>query len=81
MSNLKIETFPDAGYAIVTMNKPPVNALNTELITELTAAIDSLEKDSRIKGFVLASALSSIFSAGLDITMMINPDRDTVQIW
>ena len=73
-----VEKFPDRGYAVLTMNRAPVNALNAELIAELTKAIDDLEHDSNMRGFILSSALGSIFSAGLDITQMIKPTREAV---
>lgn len=42
------------GIAIVTMQRPPVNGLNLELINNLTSTIDELEKN-KARGFVLTS--------------------------
>lgn len=43
------------------------NTLNAPVITELAEIIDSIEKDSSLKGVILASAKKSGFIAGADI--------------
>lgn len=43
-----------SGIAIVTMQRPPVNSLNLELVSELTAAIDQIESN-KSRGFILTS--------------------------
>lgn len=42
------------GIAIVTLQRPPVNALNLELINDLSSVIDELEKN-KSKGLILTS--------------------------
>ncbi|XP_046421094.1 enoyl-CoA delta isomerase 1, mitochondrial-like isoform X1 [Neodiprion fabricii] len=61
------------GIATVSMNKPPVNSLNLEFITELNYNFQELEK-SKCRGIILTSALPKVFSAGLDILEMYKPD-------
>jgi enoyl-CoA hydratase len=39
--------------ATVTLNRPPVNALSTEVIEELSARLDKLAADSEIKAIIL----------------------------
>lgn len=60
----------EEGYAVLHMNRPPVNSLNTAFLKELTAAIEDLENDRHMQGLIMTSACPKIFSAGLDITEM-----------
>ncbi|DBA04761.1 TPA: hypothetical protein N0F65_004398 [Lagenidium giganteum] len=60
-------------YAVVRMNRPPVNSLNTALIQELDNTIKALEADKTCRGMILASSNPKIFSAGLDILEMYQP--------
>ncbi|ETV86048.1 hypothetical protein, variant 1 [Aphanomyces astaci] len=61
------------GYAIVRLSRPPVNSLNLEMFQALDKAVEELEKDKAIKGLILASANTKIFSGGLDITELYQP--------
>lgn len=60
-------------YALVRLNRPPVNSLNTALIQELDHTIQQLENDKTCRGMILASSNPKIFSAGLDIMEMYQP--------
>ncbi|KAI4471539.1 enoyl-coa hydratase-related [Holotrichia oblita] len=60
------------GIATVTMQRPPVNSLNYELLIELNGAFQDLGS-KKIKGAILTSSLKTIFSAGLDILEMYKP--------
>ena len=71
-----VEKDPENHTAVVTMNRPPVNSLNLELLLELRQAIDGLDEDPNMHGFVLASSSKNVFSAGLDIQEMHRPDRE-----
>lgn len=51
------------------LNRPPVNALNEELVNELAKALYQLEEDKNVRVVIIRSALSS-FVAGADIKMM-----------
>ncbi|SFH16996.1 enoyl-CoA hydratase [Desulfotomaculum arcticum] len=55
--------------ACVTMDRPPVNALNNELAKELTAAFLALKNDPEVRAVVITSA-RKVFVAGADIAMM-----------
>lgn len=55
--------------ACVTMNRPPVNALNDELAKELATAFLDLKKDPEVRVVVITSA-RKVFVAGADIAMM-----------
>ncbi|KAJ0407523.1 hypothetical protein ATCC90586_002188 [Pythium insidiosum] len=60
-------------YAVVRLNRAPVNSLNTKLIQELDNAIKELEQDKKMRGMILASSNQKVFSAGLDIMEMYQP--------
>ncbi|XP_075978499.1 enoyl-CoA delta isomerase 1, mitochondrial-like [Anticarsia gemmatalis] len=68
------------GIATVTMQRPPVNSLNLELLQELSNAFDYVEKN-KCKGMVLASASPRVFSAGLDIWEMYEPDLKRAEVF
>lgn len=78
------------GIATVTMQRPPVNSLNLELLRALLDTLEDLESN-RTRGMILTSvsnnkqrtqvimsfifqASDTVFSAGLDITEMYKPD-------
>ena len=54
------------GIAKVTLNRPPLNAVNEELLDELKALCDEIEKDSSIHVVILTGAGKS-FSAGREL--------------
>jgi len=63
------------GIAVVTLNRPPVNSLNLELLTDISTTLDDLESN-KSKGLILTSSSKTVFSAGLDIQEMYNPEPD-----
>jgi cyclohexa-1,5-dienecarbonyl-CoA hydratase len=54
------------GYAKITLNRPPVNALNIEMLTEIGNALESLHNEDHTKLIIINSACR-IFSAGVDM--------------
>lgn len=56
----------DGGVALVTLNRPPVNAINSRMLDDLAAAFDALAADARAKAVVVAGAGKN-FAAGADI--------------
>ena len=59
------------GVGLITLNRPKaLNALNTQLITELNQALDQLERDPEIGCMVLAGS-EKAFAAGADIKEMV----------
>lgn len=58
------------GVGLITLNRPKaLNALNTQLISEVNLALDDLEKDSTIGCMILAGS-EKAFAAGADIKEM-----------
>ena len=66
------------GIATITMNRPPVNGLNLELLRDLRESIDEVESN-KSRGLILTSSSHSIFSAGLDILEMYKPDQERLK--
>ena len=56
----------DGDVAVLTLDKPPVNALSTALRRELLAALEALRDDPAIHGVVIAGA-GRVFCAGADV--------------
>jgi len=74
VSNLvNVDMNEKTGIAVVTLNRPPVNSLNLEMLREIANTLDALESN-KSKGMILTSSSQTVFSAGLDITEMYKPD-------
>jgi enoyl-CoA hydratase/carnithine racemase len=57
----------DANVAVVTLDRPPLNALNEELVVALAAATEELAADETVRAVVLRSAVEGVFMAGADL--------------
>lgn len=69
-STLLIERHAD-GYAVVTLNRPEsLNALNSTLLGELAAFLDSVETDDAVRCLILTGSGEKAFAAGADIKEM-----------
>jgi enoyl-CoA hydratase/carnithine racemase len=67
------------GIARITLNRPPVNALNLEMIKGVVAALETAGKDQGIRAVVLTSAISKAFSAGLDLHLLLGKSEQKVR--
>lgn len=68
--NRVLRSTDDFGNVILTLNRPEVhNAFDPEMVAELTAALESLNGDDRVRAVVIAGAGKS-FCAGADIAHM-----------
>lgn len=54
-------------HAIITLNRPPANAISEQLMKELNAALDELEKDPTVLSLIITGAGDRIFCAGADL--------------
>src|SRR5487761_970951 len=50
---------------IVTLDNPPVNALNLKLLEEISAAIKQGSEDPEVRGIVITGAGNNAFCAGV----------------
>jgi enoyl-CoA hydratase len=58
----------DGAVAVVTLNRPEVlNALNAELLRELSSALEELGADAGVRAIVITGAGTKAFAAGADI--------------
>ncbi|MDA8224038.1 enoyl-CoA hydratase-related protein [Desulfosporosinus sp.] len=70
------------GSAWITINRPEImNILTYDLVLELTAAFEDVERDQTIGVCVLTAAGERVFNAGGDIDMMNALDHVTGQVW
>jgi enoyl-CoA hydratase/carnithine racemase len=66
---MSIESAVRSGVAIVTLARPPVNAIDDALIAELHAALDSLERRDDWQVLHIRSA-QKVFAAGADLALI-----------
>src|SRR5215469_2400858 len=72
LSYIQIERRPD-DIAIITINRPEVlNAINVDVITELSSAIDTVSADDSIKVVIITGRGERSFCAGADIRYVVN---------
>ncbi len=62
----------EAGIRVIKLARPPVNALNGELVRKLMVAVD----ESRDAGAIVIAGQPGLFSAGLDVPGLLALDRD-----
>jgi 3-hydroxypropionyl-coenzyme A dehydratase len=81
MSSMKyIQVEPQEDVAIIRINRPEaLNAMNTDVISELSRAIDIVGVDDGIKVVIITGAGERSFCAGADISYMVNIDPMTAE--
>jgi 3-hydroxypropionyl-coenzyme A dehydratase len=68
-----IQLEPQAEIAIIKINRPEaLNALNTDVILELSRTLDIIGVDDGIKAVIITGAGERSFCAGADISYMVN---------
>jgi len=66
-----------AGVMVVTLARPPANALGLPILEGMHAAIDAAEAAADVKVMVVSSALDGFFAAGADIKHMSTIDAES----
>lgn len=81
MSNMKyIQVEPQEDVAIIRINRPEaLNAMNTDVVSELSRAIDIVGVDDGIKVVIITGAGDRSFCAGADISYMVDIDPMTAE--
>ncbi len=75
-----LEILDRGDVRVVRLQRPPVNALNAELITALAKAVEAAPVEGA-RGLVLAGR-PGIFSAGLDVPALLQLNRSELeQVW
>ncbi len=64
----------DGGYAVVWLQREPVNTMDLTFWRELAAALQQAEADPALRGLIFASGLKrNVFTAGNDIKELYAP--------
>jgi enoyl-CoA hydratase/carnithine racemase len=71
-SNILLDV--QGGVAVITINRPPANALSKATIEELRAALRALENDANARVIVITGAGQYVFIGGADITEFVGLD-------
>ncbi len=54
-------------FAVITLNRPPANAISEALITELNAALNAVHTDEAVRSVIITGAGDKIFCGGADL--------------
>jgi len=54
-------------YAVITLNRPPANAISEALIAELNAALNALQGDAAVRSVIITGSGEKIFCGGADL--------------
>jgi enoyl-CoA hydratase len=54
-------------FAVITLNRPPANAISVDLMRELNAALSDVEHDPAVRSVIVTGAGDRIFCAGADL--------------
>jgi enoyl-CoA hydratase/carnithine racemase len=57
----------EESFAVITLDRPPANAISEPLVRELSAALASVEGDESVRAVILTGAGDRIFCAGADL--------------
>lgn len=73
MEHLRLERRD--GVAVLTLDRPPANAMDAASLHELADAVDAAAADDDIRSLVITGA-GRVFSAGLDLKALVELDGD-----
>jgi enoyl-CoA hydratase/carnithine racemase len=54
-------------FAVITLNRPPANAINPQLMTDLNDALAAVEFDDAVRAVIITGAGDRMFCAGADL--------------
>ncbi len=57
----------EGNIGIITLNRPPANAVNWALLEDLEKALDQFEGDKEVRALIITGAGEKGFSAGFDV--------------
>merc|ERR1712243_480935 len=63
------------------MTSPPVNSITLEFMEAFISTLDEAVKNPACKGLILTSGVPRVFSGGLDILTMYNPDVEKARLF
>lgn len=65
--------------AEIVLNRPPVNAMSIPLLEQLIKALKSAAGDDNVRAVLITSALTSRFSAGIDLNLVLGSSAEDVR--
>ncbi len=68
----------EEGNAVVSLQRPPLNILNHEMVQELSQMLDNLSREPAVRTVTLASGIPGVFSAGADVKEHLPPMARTL---
>ncbi|KAK7195331.1 Enoyl-CoA hydratase/isomerase family [Novymonas esmeraldas] len=78
---LKLSTSED-GITTLQLARPSVNSLSVAFLGEINACLQHLSTAPATKAVILSSAMPGVFSAGLDLSEVYNPEREQLEaLW
>ena len=60
-------TARDESFAVITLNRPPANAISEQLVQELNAALGEFADDESVRSLIVTGSGDKIFCAGADL--------------
>jgi enoyl-CoA hydratase len=57
----------EESFAVITLNRPPANAISVDLMREMNAALSDVENDPAVRSVIITGAGERIFCAGADL--------------
>jgi enoyl-CoA hydratase/carnithine racemase len=57
----------EENFAVITLNRPPANAISAQLVQELNDAVSSFADDDAVRSIIITGAGEKIFCAGADL--------------
>ena len=68
----------EGGVRLLTLDRPPANAIDEVLLADLSLALEAAERDDSVRAVVLTGA-GRFFSAGLDLVAAVRRDQETAR--
>ncbi len=65
----------EQGVGVISLNRPPANAYDWQMLRDLSEAIRKAREDSAVRAVVLKSASPKFFCSGADISTLKDSDR------
>ncbi|MEX2480112.1 MAG: enoyl-CoA hydratase/isomerase family protein [Gammaproteobacteria bacterium] len=78
-SELLIDYTTRDRIAIISLNRPPVNAIGHALLDAFHEALRRAERDAAIRAVIITSALPGMFCGGMDLKMVAAGDVDDLR--
>src|SRR5690349_1805556 len=79
MTNTTVRYEVANGIARISLDRPPVNALDLDMIRSVVGALETAAKDDAARAVVLTSAVPNRFCAGLDLKILLGKSDTKVR--